>query len=99
MHDDAVGETDTTFIQFVFSEKLRSGQQQFILKKSTEGTNLPTKPTTPYSEIQVSKRLNLFLFFGNTKSSQVQLKVDGEWLIEDDDMTEVSFSLVVRLKA
>lgn len=70
MHD-AVGETDTTLIQFVFSEKLRTGQQQFILKKSTEGTNLSTKPTTPYSEIQV------------------QLKVDGEWLIEDDDMTEV----------
>ena len=62
MHDDAVGETDTTFTQFVFSEKLRSGQQQFILKKSTEGTNLFTKPTVPYSEIQVSKRLNMFLF-------------------------------------
>ena len=63
VHDDAVGETDTTFIQFVFSEKLRSGQQQFILKKSTEGTNLSTKATTPYSEIQVSKKLNMFLFW------------------------------------
>ena len=64
MHD-AVGETDTTLIQFVFSEKLRTGQQQFILKKSTEGTNLSTKPTTPYSEIQVSKKLNMFFFWQN----------------------------------
>ena len=61
MHD-AVGETDTKFIQFVLSEKLRTGQQQFILKKSTEGTNISTKATTPYSEIQVSKKLNMFLF-------------------------------------
>ena len=63
-HDvhDVVGETDTTFIQIVFSEKLRTGQQQFILKKSTEGTNLSTKPTTPCSEIQVSKKLNVLLF-------------------------------------
>ena len=68
MHD-AVGETDKTFIQFVFPEKLRTGKQQFILKKSTEGTNLSTKPTTPYSEIQVSKKMNIFLFFGITKSS------------------------------
>ena len=58
----SVKPTQHSYIQFVFSEKLRSGQQQFILKKSTEGTNLSTKATTPYSEIQVSKKLNMFLF-------------------------------------
>ena len=35
------------------SEKLRSGGQKFILKTSTEGSNQPTLPKTPYQQIQV----------------------------------------------
>jgi len=52
-------------------EKLRSGGQKFILKTSTEGSNQPTLPKTPYLQIQV------------------EFKVDGEWMMEEEGMEEV----------
>ena len=103
------------------SEKLSSGAQKFILKKSTEGSNQPRPPKTPYLHIQARvvffnverekweqllRRCGVWLS-GNWSfclfhltfvvHCQVEFKVDGEWMMEEDGMEEVKHKYAISL--
>ena len=108
-------------LKVCFSEKLSSGAQKFILKKSTEGSNQPRPPKTPYLHIQARvvffnverekweqllRRCGVWLsgiwsfcLFHLTfvVHCQVEFKVDGEWMMEEDGMEEVKHKYAISL--